>query len=350
MKPESFQKILLDWYDRAGRRNLPWLRERTPYRVWVSEIMLQQTRATTVIPYFERFMAAFPSLKALAAAEADQVMQMWSGLGYYSRARNLHRTARLLATQHGGAFPTDLKGLIRLPGIGQSTAGAILSLGFGIPAPILDGNVKRLWTRLHGITTWPGEPATQRRLWELSGFYLPRFRPGDYTQALMDFGATVCSRNRPSCGGCPLGEHCRAYRTAQVKQIPAPAPQRRKPVRQSFWLLLRDDSGRLCLQQRPLQGIWPGLWSFPQWDTLRELEDHCATLGISPHDLHRLPTRRHTFTHFHLDYTPVSALARHGIPVANDHPSRWIQPEAAPDVAVPAPVRSLITELAGVVT
>ncbi len=344
MNPHEFQQFLLGWYDRAGRKDLPWQQERTPYRVWVSEIMLQQTQVSTVIPFFERFMEAFPSLEVLAKAEIDQVLHLWAGLGYYSRARNLHRAAQQVCNLYHNRFPDQLQILCDLPGVGRSTAGAILSLAFDRPFPILDGNVKRLWARLHGIETWSGESSTQRRLWGLSERYLPAKRAADYTQALMDFGATVCTRSRPECDSCPFQDACRAYKDGLVGKIPVPRPKRSKPVRNSYWLLLVDEQSRLYLERRPTTGVWGGLWSFPCWDSRTALEKHCLEIGIASHAMKWLRPRRHTFTHFQLEYTPV--LAKMTLPPSTikDKPSCWIASANEPEVAVPTPVRKLLRE------
>jgi len=344
MSPEQFQTLLLGWYDQAGRKDLPWQRDRTPYRVWVSEIMLQQTQVTTVIPYFERFISAFPTVMDLAQAEIDQVLHLWAGLGYYSRARNLHRTARQVFSEYHGQMPNQVALLCRLPGIGRSTAGAIVSLAFAQPAPILDGNVKRLWTRLYGIDTWPGESQTERKLWQLSERYLPMKRPAEYTQALMDFGATLCTRSRPICGKCPFQAHCHACQWGLVDKIPTSRPQRPKPVRQDFWLLLREGRSRLYLEQRPAAGIWGGLWAFPSWNTRDGLERHCENMGIDLDNIEWLNARRHTFTHFQLEYVPALVNAEASLSTIRDRPSRWIEPGAEPQVAVPAPVRNLLSE------
>ncbi len=345
MKPERLREILLRWHDGEGRKDLPWQRQRTPYRVWVSEIMLQQTQVTTVIPYFERFMAAFPTVESLARAELDQVLHLWAGLGYYARARNLHRAARLLQDRFQGRFPERLESLCALPGVGRSTAGAILSLAFDRPAPILDGNVRRLWTRLHGIETWPGERATERLLWRLSERYLPDRNAAVHTQALMDFGATLCTRSRPKCDRCPFRDHCLAHRHGKVSEIPAPRPKVRKPVKESYWLVLSDGRERLYLERRPANGVWAGLWSFPSWDRREALEDHCLDIGLETGALTWLAPRRHTFTHFQLRYVPVLAALKRAVPRVGDTPSRWIVPTGRPEVAVPSPVKKLLAEL-----
>ncbi len=344
MRPDQFQRTLLAWYDRFGRKHLPWQRPRTPYRVWISEIMLQQTQVTTVIGYFHRFMAAFPDVVTLAEAELDQVMQLWSGLGYYRRARHLHQAARIIAERHGGKIPNRLDALMMLPGIGRSTAGAIMSLAFDQPAPILDGNVKRLWCRLHGIDTWPGEATTHRRLWQLSEAYLPPQRPGDYTQALMDFGATVCTRTQPACSDCPFNQECRAHLGGMEDQLPIRRPTRTKPIQTSYWLLLQTATGQVYLEQRPPVGIWPGLWALPQWQQRHELEHHCRQIGLDPATLYWLPPRHHSFTHFQLHYTV--AIGQTELPVQlHDLPARWVDLDQAGEFALPALVKRLLDEV-----
>ncbi|BCX81069.1 A/G-specific adenine glycosylase [Methylomarinovum caldicuralii] len=344
MTPAEFATRLLDWFDRHGRKDLPWQHPRTPYRVWISEIMLQQTQVATVIPYFERFTARFAHPQDLADAPLDEVLGLWSGLGYYARARNLHLAARQIVERHGGELPADPQTLAALPGIGRSTAGAILSLGFEQPAPILDGNVRRLWCRLYHIDTWPGDSATQRRLWQLSEIHLPGQRAADYTQALMDFGATVCTRTRPRCNECPFEPSCQARKAGIEARLPVPRPKRQLPQRTAYWLVLRDARRRIYLERRPPAGVWGGLWAFPEWPDSDALTHHCHRLGIAPESLTPLPSRRHTFTQFRLHYHPVIANAI-SVTQCHDHPGNWLYPQEALDLALPAPVRNLITEL-----
>ena len=257
---------LVHWHARHGRRHLPWQRNPTPYRVWVSEIMLQQTRVGVVIAYYERFMARFPALADLADAPLDDVLALWSGLGYYSRARNLHRAAVLVRDRHDGQMPCDTAALVALPGIGRSTAGAILALSHGDRHPILDGNVKRVLCRYHGIEGWPGRGAIERTLWTLAERHTPHEGVAAYTQAVMDLGATLCVRSRPLCSLCPIEAGCTARRDGTQARIPAPRPRRAVPHRQTAFLVLRDASGALLLERRPPSGIWGGLWCFPECD------------------------------------------------------------------------------------
>lgn len=241
----NFAARLLRWYDRHGRKDLPWQRARTPYTVWVSEVMLQQTQVATVIPYFERFMARFPDVRTLADAPLDAVLAHWSGLGYYSRARNLHRAAQQIRDRHGGVFPEDMDAIAALPGIGRSTAGAILAQALGQRHAILDGNVKRVLTRHRAIAGWPGQSAVERRLWEIAEAETPHARVADYTQAIMDLGAMVCTRARPRCGACPVADDCAARAAGTVSRYPAPKPRKTLPVRQTRMLLVTNGEGEV---------------------------------------------------------------------------------------------------------
>jgi len=346
MHTEEFRTALLDWFDRHGRKHLPWQTARDPYRVWISEIMLQQTQVATVIPYFERFMARFPDVAALAAGSVDEVVALWAGLGYYARARNLHRAARIVVAQHGGRFPASVDALKALPGIGRSTAGAILSLGSGLPAPILDGNVKRVLCRYAGLAGWPGAPQVERELWRLSEALTPEFRVADHNQAMMDLGATVCAKRGPACGVCPLRGGCAALRLGLTDAIPTPRPKLAQPVRECHMLVLRDGSGAVYLEKRPPTGIWGGLRSLPEFDGLDALLGWCAERGIDTCRLERLPRRRHTFTHFRLDFVPVLIRAEGFAPwVAEDAGPGWFGPDAA--VGLPAPIAQLLRDIAG---
>jgi A/G-specific adenine glycosylase len=342
--PEVFQSVLLAWYERFGRKDLPWQKPRTPYRVWVSEIMLQQTQVSTVIPYFQKFMAAFPTVQALAEATLDEVLRCWAGLGYYARARNLHRAAVRIIAEHQGEVPKDLPALLNLPGIGRSTAGAIMSLAFDQPAPILDGNVKRLWSRLHGIEGDLNSPAVERQLWALSEYYLPQRRNADYTQALMDFGAGVCTRAKPHCARCVLQDHCLAYRRGRVF-LPASRTPRIKPTKFSYWLLLQDKENRVYLHQLPPVGVWGGLWAPLQYETRESLEEGCRSLSIRSESLKQLSPRRWEFTHYLLCYTPVLAKVSEPLSILHDRPACWLKLQESSQLAMPTPVKRLLAEL-----
>ena len=262
---DDFASRLLNWFDTHGRKDLPWQNPATPYRVWLSEIMLQQTQVATVIPYFERFVQHFPNVVMLAAARQDDVLSLWSGLGYYARARNLHRAARQLIEQYAGDFPDTLELVQALPGIGRSTAGAILSLSRGAPHAILDGNVKRVLARYHAVDGWPGKAAVARRLWQLAEFALPGERAGAYNQAMMDLGATLCTRARPRCGACPVQAGCAAFATQSPERYPGRRDRQPLPVRETCMLVLRDSRQAVLLERRPESGRWGSLWSFPEF-------------------------------------------------------------------------------------
>src|SRR5690554_3909603 len=262
----GFADRLLEWFDANGRHDLPWQHPRTPYRVWLSEIMLQQTQVQVAAPYFERFVAALPDLPSLARAPLDDVLALWSGLGYYARARNLHSAAKACMERYDGDLPRDLAALMALPGIGRSTAGAILAQAWGDRHPILDGNVKRVLARVHAVEGWPGTSRVERQLWEHAQSHLPRTRMADYVQAQMDLGATVCTRHAPACLLCPVSAQCQALAQGRVAELPTPRPGKPLPQRETTVLLAWDDSGRVLLQRRPPAGIWASLWSLPGAD------------------------------------------------------------------------------------
>ena len=299
---------LLQWWAQFGREDLPWQLNPSPYRVWVSEIMLQQTQVTTVERYYDRFIAAFPDVANLAKADPDRVLHLWSGLGYYARARNLHRAARAVRDEFGGDIPDDIDALMSLPGIGRSTAGAILALSHDQRHPILDGNAKRVLARCFGVEGWPGSTTNLKRLWHLADECTPDAQPGHYTQAIMDVGATLCTRARPTCEVCPLTTHCVARRDDLTSEIPAPRPPRRRAQRTIVVMLLRREDGAVLLEKRPDSGVWGGLWSFPEVDTVDAVAAWCRRkIGVPPHAEKIRPVVNHSFTHFDLDMTPVEA-------------------------------------------
>ena len=304
MTPEQFHTAVLEWFDRHGRHDLPWQAEKTAYFTWISEIMLQQTQVKTVIPYFERFIERFPTVHDLADAEQDEVLHLWTGLGYYARARNLHKTARIVSRELGGEFPQTVDEMSALPGIGRSTAGAIVSISTGRRAAILDGNVKRVLARFYAGGGGPGSPGVMKELGMFAERNTPHHRVGDYTQAMMDLGATLCTRSRPSCLLCPLQQGCEARALNLTDRLPSPRPRKELPVRQTLMLMIRNDAGEILLQQRPPSGIWGGLWSLPE---VTDLRDAPATLGIRLNEemTEVLEPVRHTFSHYHLDITPA---------------------------------------------
>lgn len=351
MKPAQFQKAVLQWYDQHGRKDLPWQKDITPYRVWVSEIMLQQTQVSTVIPYFERFMLRFPDVHALAAAPTDDVLHLWTGLGYYARARNLHKAAQQVVTEYGGTFPLGPETLVNLPGIGRSTAGAISSISQHIRAPILDGNVKRVLSRFLAIDGWAGQPAVADKLWFFAETFTPTQRVRDYTQVMMDLGATLCTRSKPNCGECPLNNHCLAYKTEEQSRYPGRKPKKATPVRQTWMLLLENYDGELLLEQRPPSGLWGGLWCPPEARDRDDIANVLETIGLTAAQTQTLTPFRHTFSHFHLDITPVRI---HVSPVTSndcighigEQPSRrWVQHQKPGQLGLAAPVKKLLAQL-----
>ncbi len=355
MREEArFARALLAWFDRHGRHGLPWQRNPTVYRVWVSEIMLQQTRVAAVIPYFERFMARFPDVEALAAADLDEVLKLWSGLGYYARGRNLHAAARAVAREHGGRFPDTFEGLVALPGIGRSTAGAILALALGRRHPILDGNAKRVLARYHAVAGWPGDPPVRDRLWELAERHTPQRRVGDYTQAIMDLGATLCTRTRPACLLCPAAAGCRAHAAGDPTGFPAPRPKRPYPTRETLLVVLRDADGRVLVERRPPSGVWGGLWSFPEASAALDFEEAAGAAawrhGLRPRSVRVLAPVEHGFTHFRLRATPVVASVE-PFPdrVADGNAVCWIGPDGATgdaaDIGLAAPVGAVLSRI-----
>lgn len=303
---QQFSKTVLEWFENHGRKNLPWQQNPTPYRVWVSEIMLQQTQVTTVIPYFMRFTECFATVEVLANASQDDVLALWTGLGYYARGRNLHKAAQLIVEQHNGELPESLDALVNLPGIGRSTAGAILSLGYLIAAPILDGNVKRVLSRYRCVDGWPGQVAVQRQLWDLSTAVTPAENTAQFNQAMMDLGATLCTRSNPDCQRCPLYSSCQARQSGTPTEWPHKKPKKVKPIRQTLMLLAVNDQGSVLLQRRPPSGLWGGLWGFPQFDEQQALLAYAKTLGrYSEADIEQWDNVKHSFTHFDLQITPV---------------------------------------------
>lgn len=342
----QFAQQVLDWYVLHGRHDLPWQKDRTLYRVWVSEIMLQQTQVNTVIPYFQRFTARFPDVISLANASIDEVLHLWTGLGYYARARNLHRAAQTILDQSDGIMPTEFQQVLTLPGIGRSTAGAILTQALGQRHPILDGNVKRVLTRFHAIQGWPGSSPIEKILWEFSEAATPKDRCAEYTQAIMDLGATICTRGKPACTQCPLADTCKALAQGAPNAYPSPRPRKPMPVRQTMMLLLRNKSDQLLLEQRPPAGIWGGLWSFPECPTETDVISWCGDkLDCKILSMQRLQNMRHTFSHFHLDIQPIHAQVESlGATVREPSDRIWYDKNSQVR-GFPAPVKQLIDTL-----
>ncbi|GAB3344528.1 A/G-specific adenine glycosylase [Marilutibacter aestuarii] len=346
---DGFATQLLAWFDLHGRHDLPWQHPRSPYRVWLSEIMLQQTQVATVIAYFQRFVDGLPDLPALAAAPQEQVLALWSGLGYYARARNLHAAARACVERHGGELPRDLEALVALPGIGRSTAAAILSQAWGDRHAILDGNVKRVLARYHGVEGWPGAPKVEKRLWAFAEAHvadpaLPDARMADYTQAQMDLGATLCTRSKPTCLLCPLRGACAAHRDGLTDSLPTPRPGKTLPRREAQLLWLEDAQGRILLQQRPSTGVWASLWTLPQADDATLAREWLATHADPDYDAgEALPSIAHAFSHFRLDLHPrrwrAVALRER---VGDNGDLRWVPRTQLTALGIPAPIRKLL--------
>jgi len=340
----SFSSRLIRWQRKYGRHDLPW-QGQDAYRVWLSEIMLQQTQVATVIPYYQRFVASFPDIGALAAASEDDVLAHWSGLGYYARGRNLHKAARLVVERFGGEFPRKLDDILELPGIGRSTAAAICALAYHERRAILDGNVKRVLARWCGIEGWAGNSKVEERLWQQAESLLPPRDVAIYTQALMDIGATVCTRGKPKCGDCPVSSDCVAFNTNRTAELPTPRPKKSVPERHATFLLLMHDND-ILLEKRPGSGIWGGLWCPPQIDDGQGVaEDYLQRNGLDVSERIDLPEFSHTFTHFKLHITPVLLRVARKPQRVQQPGSVWIDVEEALRGAIPTPVRSLLNGL-----
>ncbi|MEO1247850.1 MAG: A/G-specific adenine glycosylase [Pseudomonadota bacterium] len=343
----DFAHRLLAWFDEHGRKDLPWQREISLYRVWVSEIMLQQTQVGTVIPYFERFMASFPDVGSLAGAAEDDVLAHWSGLGYYARARNLHKAAKAVCEQHAGAFPSDFDAVIALPGIGRSTAAAILSIATGQRHAILDGNVKCVLARHAAVPGWPGKTSVANELWALAEKHTPAERVHHYTQAIMDLGATLCTRSKPGCGVCPVNDDCRAHAEGNVAAYPGRKPKKAKPLR-AVTMLLAVRERELYLERRPASGIWGGLWSLPETGVEDSPDGWCRQrLNAVPAGKDSWPVLRHSFSHYDLDIHPVVLrLDDTARAVRDSEDAKWVNLDAVAPGGVAAPVKKLIDKLA----
>lgn len=339
----ALAELIIAWQKEHGRHHLPWQNNTNPYTIWLSEIMLQQTQVSTVIPYYQRFIRRFPAIDRLAQAPLDEVLALWSGLGYYTRARNLHRAALLIMTEHQGVFPQPREAIQQLPGIGRSTAAAIVVFAFGQRDAILDGNVKRVFARYFGVADYPGEAETLRKLWRLAEQSLPdEDDPASiraYTQGLMDLGALLCVRRNPDCGRCPLQHNCIAYQENRVALLPVPKPKRSLPEKQTVFMIYRARQ-KLLLEKRPSRGIWGGLWCFPE--NAVNLKDRLMIASDTHHRV-ELPRLIHTFTHFRLWIHPqlIEVNTEMSDP---EKMTVWITPEEALDLAIPAPVKKLIVQ------
>jgi A/G-specific adenine glycosylase len=340
----SFSDRLLTWFDDHGRKDLPWQHDITPYHVWLSEIMLQQTQVATVIDYYKRFIKRYDNVQALAAADLDDVLALWTGLGYYARARNLYKAAQIIVEQHQGQLPSTIEELVSLPGIGRSTAGAIMALGYQQRHAILDGNVKRVLTRYTAVSGWPGKKDIEQKLWQLADRLLPTHRVGSYIQAQMDLGATICTRSKPLCSQCPLISDCKGYQSKNPTQYPTPKPKKVIPLRQISWLIIQSQSGLILLEQRPNKGIWGGLWSFPEFESLEAaLSFYQHNFGADPDNLIKQKPIRHIFTHYKLDIFPYlvhSSVCRHS--PTDFEGLHWHTSNNALRLGLPAPVKAIL--------
>jgi A/G-specific adenine glycosylase len=337
-----FHERLLSWWEANGRKDLPWQHPRTPYRVWISEIMLQQTQVATVIPYFDRWMQTFPTISSLAAASLDDVLSLWSGLGYYARARNLHKAATRCMEDFEGELPASAEMLSTLPGIGLSTANAIVSQSTGQPAAVLDGNVRRTLARHAAIEGWTGKAAVQKRLWKEAEDRLPEQRGADYTQAIMDLGALVCTRSSPSCDQCPVSVDCQALQQGQVELFPSPKPPTRVTDRTICMLVLKDSENRVLLEKRPPSGIWGGLWSLPEGDSIENIEE---TLGLTTSGLKALPEVEHRLSHMRMLIKPTIATVGSATRVKCSAEQNWFAPADQSELGLPKPVSDLLKKV-----
>lgn len=347
MTQSSFSQRLLDWFDDHGRKDLPWQQQPTPYHVWVSEIMLQQTQVTTVISYYQRFITRFPTIHDLAAAHTDDVLALWTGLGYYARARNLHKAAQYVVAHHQGKMPCSLQDLIALPGIGRSTAGAIMTLGYDQTYSILDGNVKRVLARYYAVDGWPGNKAIETQLWQYADQLLPSKRIANYIQAQMDLGATLCTRSKPRCDDCPLQETCQAFSQGKPENYPTKKPKKTAPIRKTQWIIAQNEKQEILLEQRPNSGIWGGLWVFPELETPESIEDYCQNdLDISIFKISSKKQVRHVFSHFKLDIHPHFVLCKdNNTKIAENKNRTWYKISRALELGLPAPVKTLLISL-----
>lgn len=338
-----FSSNLLAWFDLFGRKDLPWQHPRSAYRVWVSEIMLQQTQVKTVIPYFKRFMAAFPDIISLAAASEDEVLSKWAGLGYYSRGRNILKTAKIICSQYNGDFPNDLPSLIKLPGIGPSTAAAITSQAFNLPDAILDGNVKRVLCRYFLVNGRPEQTAIKKKLWTLAEQCMPQERCADYTQAIMDLGATCCTNKKPDCLNCPLNTECKAYLQDKVPSYPQKSLKKKLPLKRQQFLLMHRQGDQIYLEKRPPVGIWGGLWCLPIIEDstipLDFIQQNYKVNGVTMQELGEL---KHKFTHFHLLIKTIAVQVELSCSFIFENTGKWYKLSEINKIGLPKPVQMII--------
>ena len=345
----TFSDQIILWHRQHGRHDLPWQGTRDPYKIWVSEIMLQQTQVSTVIPYFARFMQRFPTVSSLAQADIDEVLHLWTGLGYYARGRNLHKAAQQIVKKFDGQFPKNIDDMMSLSGIGRSTAGAILSFAFSLRHPILDGNVKRVLSRVFEIEGWYGQATIAKIFWDFADKHTPEQEVEIYTQAIMDFGATLCKRSKPLCEQCPIQTDCIAFQKQRTTELPTKKPKKKIPSKACQMVIIRNSEGHILLEQRPPAGIWGGLWCFPQF----EIDDDIQTQIKKEHgidiDLLTMGAKvKHTFSHYHLDIHTFEAQLKNNNGLANqtaDSNLLWLNNENEVTVGLPAPIKKLLAKI-----
>jgi A/G-specific adenine glycosylase len=347
MNSKNFSQSVISWYHKHGRKDLPWQINRTAYSVWLSEIMLQQTQVVTVIPYFERFIQQFSSFNDLANAAEDDVLHLWSGLGYYARARNLHKTAKIILQDYAGEFPENFEQANALPGIGRSTAGAVLAQAFGLRHAILDGNVKRVLARYHAIEGWTGLAKIQHKLWQFAEHHTPDHELADYTQAMMDIGATLCTRKQPHCDVCPLASDCLALEKDCVDKLPTPKPRKKIPVKAARLLVMLNENNQVLLEKRPPTGIWGGLWSLPEIEMDISVEDYCQQQWqFKVKHIEDAESFRHTFSHYHFDITPCRVVVNNlDQCVMEDDRIVWYNTFQTERLGLAAPVKTILNSL-----
>lgn len=346
LSAQRFSQQVLSWYHQQGRKHLPWQQNKTPYSVWVSEIMLQQTQVATVIPYYQRFMESFPSISALANADEDNVLHHWTGLGYYARARNLHKSAKIITNDYQGIFPESLEDVLALPGIGRSTAGAILSLSLNKHHAILDGNVKRVLARCYTVDGHNGQAKFEKTLWPITDILTPKIGVAQYNQAMMDLGALICTRSKPQCLQCPLRSGCLAFAGNEQASYPQKKPKKTIPEKSTIMIIPRINN-EVLMNKRPPTGIWGGLWCFLEVEKLSDIQELLTSLRLKPLSQQILSTFRHTFSHFHLDIQPIiiDCVTLAGIEINEKNTQQWYDLNIEESVGLAASTQKLITLL-----
>ena len=343
---KTFSNRVIKWHGESGRTDLPWQINKTPYKVWISEVMLQQTQVNTAMPYFNAFMKRFPNIDSLAESTTDDVLSYWSGLGYYARGRNIHKTACILKDNYSSSLPCSLIELESLPGIGRSTAGAIYSLGFNKSAPILDGNVKRVLSRHKRVDGILKKTTTVNKLWEISEELLPDKNYGTYTQGIMDLGATICTRSNPSCSVCPVEEDCLARIHSETALLPNRGASKKKKEKEIFWLIPKDKKKNFYLEKRPEKGIWGGLWSFIECDEEEELEKiYKSKFSSNKSSIKKYKEIRHRFSHYDLKAHVFVVSLKGKLTAQNNVESIWTNAKELQSIGTPKPIQKLITEM-----